>query len=121
MDTRDSFLQHRLSKRLDMGIEVNTRVQQFLTSISTLQGEWRYVVKNAPALLDELQKAVIISSTGASTRIEGATMSDEEVERFLKQSHMRKLSTRDQQEVAGYLDAMQTVFDNFDSIEREGS
>jgi hypothetical protein len=51
-----------------------------------------------------LKKSVIITSTGASTRIEGAKMTDEEIERFLKALKSNPPENRDEEEVAGYAD-----------------
>ncbi len=44
-------------------------------------------------------------------------MNDDEVELFLKQTKIRKLETRDQQEVAGYLEMTKYVFKDFQNIE----
>jgi len=49
-------------------------------------------------------------SIGSSTRIEGSKLTDREVERLLSNLEIRKFSSRDEQEVAGYAEVMETVF-----------
>ena len=58
-----------------------------------------------------------IESSGASTRIEGAALTDREVERLLANLDVQSFATRDEQEVAGYADAMEMVFDNWPAID----
>jgi len=53
---------------------------------------------------------------GASTRIEGARLSDAEVEKLLSGLRSESFASRDEQEVAGYADAMDMIFDGFESI-----
>lgn len=54
-----------------------------LGKIDDLKGQWRGGITINPQILGKLKKSVIITSTGASTRIEGAKMTDKEIERFL--------------------------------------
>ena len=51
-----------------------------------------------------------IESVGSSTRIEGAKLSDREVERLLSKLEIKSFATRDEQEVAGYAEVMDLVF-----------
>ena len=54
---------------------------------------------------------MIITSTGASTRIEGSNMNDDEVERFLGALKSNPPENRDEQEVAGYANLLGRIFD----------
>jgi hypothetical protein len=51
-----------------------------------------------------------------ATRIEGAKLSDWEVEKLLSGVKAKSFASRDEQEVAGYTDAMDMVFESFESI-----
>ena len=51
-----------------------------------------------------------IESIGSSTRIEGSKLSDREVERLLSNLEVGSFASRDEQEVAGYAEVMETVF-----------
>jgi Fic family protein len=57
-----------------------------------------------------------VESVGASTRIEGARLSDVEVDVLLSNLDLGSFRTRDEQEVAGYAEATQTVFDSWMDI-----
>ena len=52
--------------------------------------------------LKELRKIATIESTNSSTRIEGATLTDRELEKLLKTVKISKPDKREEQEVVGY-------------------
>jgi len=54
--------------------------------------------------------------TATSTRIEGARLSDREVEQLLANIRIGSFTTRDEQEVAGYAEVMETIFNAYDAI-----
>jgi len=70
----------------------------------------------APEKLTSLRRIATIESVGSSTRIEGAKLSDREVEMLLSGVKAKSFASRDEQEVAGYADAMDMVFESFESI-----
>jgi len=53
---------------------------------------------------------------GSSTRIEGAKLSDAEVEKLLSGLRSESFGSRDEEEVAGYADAMDMIFGGFEAI-----
>ena len=53
-----------------------------------------------------------IESIGSSTRIEGSKLSDSEVDRLLSNIEIKQFETRDEQEVAGYAEAIGLIFDS---------
>ena len=59
---------------------------------------------------------MIITSTAASNRIEGNKLSDDEVEKLYKNLRIKKFKTRDEQEVAGYLECLESIFENYNEI-----
>lgn len=93
--------------------------QETLTLIAELdefKGAWRALGRLAPERLRQLRKVATIESVGSSTRIEGAKLSDREVEKLLSRVKAKSFATRDEQEVAGYALAMDTVFSNHEAI-----
>jgi Fic family protein len=58
----------------------------------------------------------LITSTGASTRIEGAKLSDEDIEKLMRGISIQKFSDRDRQEVKGYYELLQNVFDSWKTL-----
>lgn len=69
-----------------------------------------------PQVLGRLKRSVLIPSTGASTRIEGSKLSDEDVEKLMRGLSVQKFSGRDKQEVQGYYELLENVFDSWKRI-----
>lgn len=84
--------------------------------ITRLQGQWVSGVNLSPQVLGRLKKFVLSSSTGASTRIEGAKLSDEDVEKLMRGIGLQKFSERDKAEVKGYYELLSAVFENWKNI-----
>jgi Fic family protein len=70
----------------------------------------------APERLSALRRVATIESIGSSTRIEGSKLSDREVERLLASLEIKSFETRDEQEVAGYAETMELVFQSWEEI-----
>lgn len=64
----------------------------------------------APARLSALRRVATIESIGSSTRIEGSHLSDRQVERLLANLSIKPFASRDEQEVAGYAEVINTIF-----------
>lgn len=84
-----------------------------ITQIDELKGQWTAGANLSPQTLRRLKRSVLITSTGASTRIEGAKLSDEDIEKMLRGISIQKFTNRDEQEVQGYYELLQNVFDGF--------
>lgn len=100
--------------------DLNKRILQLpqsayllVSQIDELKGRWVGGVNLSPQILSRLQRSVLVTSTGASTRIEGSKLSDEEVEKLIRGLTMQKLKDRDAQEVSGYYEVLLAVFDNY--------
>lgn len=91
-------------------------IAQMIGEIDRLKAAWVEGAKLDLEVLTRLKKSVLITSTGASTRIEGAKLSDDEVEKLLRGMLVDKFKNRDQQEVAGYFELLTNVFDSYQSI-----
>jgi Fic family protein len=70
----------------------------------------------APERLSALRRVATIESVGSSTRIEGSGLSDSEVEKLLSKLSIRSFSSRDEQEVAGYAETMEQIFQSWEYI-----
>lgn len=106
------MIDNRLTKRIPLSQDILARIAK----IDQFKGLWQGSQRLSPQILERLKSWVIITSTGASTRIEGAKMSDEEIARFLRGLKAKKPQSRDEQEVAGYADLIGRVFDNWKTI-----
>jgi len=91
-------------------IHITQELLVLVSEIDEFKGAWRALGTIAPERLNALRHLATIESIGSSTRIEGSKLTDREVERLLGRLGIRQFSTRDEQEVAGYADVMETVF-----------
>lgn len=89
---------------------------QLLNQIDELKGQWTGGAQLNPQALGRLKRSVLVTSTGASTRIEGARLSDNEVEKLMRGFSLQKLSDRDKQEVRGYYELLNNVFNSWQNI-----
>ena len=87
-----------------------------VAKIDELKGMWVAGAQLNPVVLSRLKQSVLITSTGASTRIEGAKLSDEDVEKLMRGLYVEKFTDRDKQEVKGYFELLQNVFNSWKSL-----
>lgn len=84
--------------------------------IEKLQQQWITGAKLSPQVLGRLKKSALVTSVSASTRIKGARLSDEDVERLMRGIDIKKLKDRDKQEVKGYYELLEKLFDSWRSL-----
>lgn len=87
-----------------------------IAKIDEIKGRWTGGVNLSPQILGRLKKSVLITSAGASTRIEGANLSYEEVEKLIGGIKVGKWKNRDEQEVSGYYELLKNVFDSWEAL-----
>jgi Fic family protein len=87
-----------------------------IAEIDQFKGKWSMQRVVAPERLDQLRHLASVQSIGSSTRIEGAKLSDTEVSRLLGNLKIQTLSSRDEQEVAGYAETLNLITDSWDEI-----
>lgn len=96
---------------------ISPEILSLIAELDEFKGAWRALGTLAPERLSALRRVATIESIGSSTRIEGSTLSDGDVERLLSNLEIKTFDTRDEQEVAGYAQVMETVFANADAID----
>jgi len=97
-------------------IVITPELLNLLTEVDEFKGAWRALGILAPERLNALRHVATIESVGSSTRIEGSRLTDREVEKLLSKIEIKKFDSRDEQEVAGYAETMETIFHSFDDI-----
>lgn len=107
----DKFIQ-----KLNFDFATNQRIVQLIAYIDGFKGKWNIAEKQKNRYLKELRKIATIESIGSSTRIEGATLTNKEVQELLNDIKITKLKTRDEQEVIGYYEVLELIYDNYSSI-----
>ena len=93
------------------------KVIKLISEIDTFKGKWSVFENMDKTFLNELKNIATIQSVGSSTRIEGAALSDKDIKELIAELDINKLDTRDEQEVVGYYDALELIFENYREIE----
>ena len=97
-------------------VTITPEILKLIAEIDEFKGRWQVIETLAPEKLTSLRRIATIESVGSSTRIEGARLSDAEVEKLLSGLRSDSFASRDEQEVAGYADAMDRIFESYASI-----
>jgi Fic family protein len=87
-----------------------------IAQIDEFKGAWRALGSLAPERLLALRRVATIESVASSTRIEGSKLTNAEVDALLSNVKVRKFTTRDEQEVAGYAEVMELLFASWEHI-----
>ena len=97
-------------------LQITPEILSLIARIEEFKGAWRALGTLAPDRLSALRRVATIESIGSSTRIEGSKLYDREVERLLSNLQIKSFATRDEQEVAGYAELMDLVFNSWQDI-----
>ena len=87
-----------------------------IAEIDEFKGAWKALGTLAPERLSALRRVATIESIGSSIRIEGSRLSDSDVEKLLSNLAIHSFSSRDEQEVAGYAEVMEQIFQSWEYI-----
>ncbi|TSC69028.1 MAG: hypothetical protein G01um101470_1092, partial [Parcubacteria group bacterium Gr01-1014_70] len=83
------------TKKFDHRLEhVSADIVSKIAQIDELKGRWITGAQLSPQVLGRLKRSVLITSTGASTRIEGARLSDEDIEKLMRGLDIQKFTNR---------------------------
>jgi Fic family protein len=97
-------------------VALTSDLLRLVGEIDEFKGAWMALGNLAPDRLATLRRVATIESVGASTRIEGAKLTDQEVDLLLSNLDLGSFRTRDEQEVAGYAEATKLVFNSWHEI-----
>lgn len=84
--------------------------------IDEFKGRWGALGNLAPERLSALKRIATIESAGSSTRIEGVKLTDDQIESLLSGLDVTSFRSRDEEEVAGYANLMETIFESYSDI-----
>jgi len=112
-------ISNKIKSQLDFNSTAYQQITQQIGVIDSFKGSWKTLERQQSRYLKELRKIATIQSIGSSNRIEGVTLTDEEVERLLKSVKITKMKSRDEQEVVGYYEALEVILDNYTEIPLE--
>ncbi len=110
-------MDNSINKKLNFSLKTSQQILKKISFIDTFKGKWNILETKENRYLQELRKIATIESIGSSTRIEGVKLTNKEIEKIIGNIKIDKLKTRDEQEVAGYWETLDTVIDNYANIE----
>ena len=95
---------------------ISLEILKLVAQIDEFKGRWEALGAISRDRLTQLKKTATIESIASSTRIEGATLSDQEVEALLASLEIQEFQTRDEQEVASSAQAMEMIFESWEHL-----
>ena len=104
-------------KKIDFNFKITQEVINKISFIDGFKGKWEAGENKNSRYLNELKRMATIESIGSSTRIEGATLSDKEVAQLIQQVKITEFKTRDEEEVFGYYDVLDIIFENYETLD----
>lgn len=112
-------IKNMLENKLKFDYRIQTpepRIATILAIIDDVKGQFKSGLRMTPQAVTSLRRSVLITSAGSSTRIEGAKLTDKEVEKIMRGMTVSKFADRDSQEVQGYLETLKNVFDHYQNL-----
>lgn len=86
-------------------------ITRLLEELARFQGNWDRLKRTEPEQLKRLRRIATVESVAASTRIEGAEVTNDEVASILAGLSLEPMRSRDASEVRGYSDLLTLVYD----------
>jgi Fic family protein len=83
-----------------------------VAELDEFRAQWRAFKAMTPERLTALRHTATIESIGSSTRIEGSKLTDQQVAALLRNLKATSFQSRDEEEVAGYAEVMDLVFES---------
>ncbi|MBT5530603.1 MAG: Fic family protein [Cytophagia bacterium] len=97
-------------------LNIDWELINLISQVDRFDASWTSIEKREGQSLKQLKSIATVRSVGASTRIEGSKLSNEEVEVLLKEIDITKIEDRDSQEVLGYFDTLDLISGLYDDI-----
>jgi Fic family protein len=105
-----------INNKLNFSFKTNQLILKYISFIDSFKGKWNIIENKENRYLQELRKIATIESIGSSTRIEGVKLTNKEIEKIINNLNINNLKTRDEQEVIGYWETLDTIIDNYSNI-----
>ena len=105
------------NKVYNFTLNLDWRLLRIVSKIDRFDASWIAIEKKEKQSLKQLKNIATVRSVGASTRIEGSKMSNEEVKVLLDNIDITRIEDRDAQEVVGYFDVLDLISENYQEVE----
>lgn len=97
-------------------LNIDWKLINLISEIDRFDANWTAIERREGQSLKELKNIATVRSVGASNRIEGNRMSDEEVDVLLQKNDITNLNDRDSQEVVGYFEVLDLISESYSTI-----
>lgn len=97
-------------------LNIDWKLINLISEIDRFDANWTAIERKENQSLKELKSIATVWSVGASNRIEGNKMSNEEVDVLLQEMDITKLTDRDSQEVVGYFEILDLISESYENI-----
>jgi Fic family protein len=104
------------NKVFNFDINIEWKLINLISEIDRFDSQWTAIERQEGQSLKQLKSIATVRSVGASNRIEGNKMTNEEIDVLLKNIDITKLSDRDSQEVVGYFDVLVLISESYQDI-----
>ncbi len=98
-------------------VTIDWSLINLISEIDRFDANWTAIERKEGQSLKELKSIATVRSVGASNRIEGNKMSDEEVDVLIQKIDITKLTDRDSQEVVGYFEVLDLISESYENID----
>jgi Fic family protein len=98
-------------------VTIDWTLINLISEIDRFDANWTAIERKEGQNLKELKSIATVRSVGASNRIEGNKMTDEEVDVLLQKIDITKLTDRDSQEVVGYFEVLDLISESYENID----
>lgn len=98
-------------------VTIDWALINLISEIDRFDANWTAIERKEGQSLKELKSIATVRSVGASNRIEGNKMTDEEVDVLLQKIDITKLTDRDSQEVVGYFEVLDLISESYENID----
>ena len=97
-------------------LNIDWKLINLISIIDRFDSQWTAIERREGQSLKQLKSIATVRSVGASNRIEGNRMTNEEIDVLLKNIDITRLTDRDAQEVVGYFDALDLILESYETI-----
>jgi len=107
----------KFQSKLNFQSSINHLILREVGIIDCFKGKWNALEQCENEVLVKLKKSAATISAGSSTRIEGIKLSDKEIAALLNLKDSSQLTSKDEQEVFGYYEALKVVLKKKNEIQ----
>jgi Fic family protein len=97
-------------------LDIDWQLINLISTIDRFDANWTAIERKEGQSLKELKSIATVRSVGASNRIEGNKMNDNEVDILLQKIDITNLTDRDSQEIVGYFEVLELIAESNENI-----